>query len=150
MATLRRTTSENPDFERLVALLDADLAKRDGEEHAFYDQFNAIQTLDHVVVLTVDEKAVACGAFKAFDAASFEVKRMYTREEARGKGYAAAVLVELEAWASELRATRMVLETGKRQPEAVAFYKAKGYALTPNYGPYVGMENSLCFQKKLG
>jgi len=42
-----------------------------------------------------------------------------------------------------------MLETGKRQPEAIELYKKSGYKLTPNYGQYAGVENSLCFEKKL-
>jgi hypothetical protein len=42
-----------------------------------------------------------------------------------------------------------VLETGKRQPDAVALYKKCGYKQIPNYGQYIGMENSVCFEKWL-
>ena len=38
-----RTSSDHSDFIQLVRLLDADLKIRDGDEHAFYDQFNKIQ-----------------------------------------------------------------------------------------------------------
>ena len=41
------------------------------------------------------------------------------------------------------------LETGKRQPEAIALYKKKGYSSIHNYGQYAEVPNSLCFEKKL-
>jgi len=53
----------------------------------------------------------------------------------------------LESWASELNFKYCVLETGKRQPEAIALYKKNGYQIIPNYGQYHGIENSICFQK---
>jgi len=76
-----------------------------------------------------------------------EVKRMFTLPESRGQGLATTVLGELETWAAELGFERCVLETGKRQPEAIAFYKKHGYEIIPNYGQYAGIDNSVCFEK---
>jgi len=149
MIKLTRTTSENADFISLVKLLDADLAVRDGDEHSFYDQFNKIATIRHAVVAYEDDKPVACGAIKEFSADSTEVKRMYTLPEYRGKGIAGMVLNELERWAHELGYKSCVLETGKKQPEAIALYSKSGYKNIPNYGQYAGVENSVCFQKVL-
>jgi GNAT superfamily N-acetyltransferase len=78
-----------------------------------------------------------------------EVKRMYTADNHRGKGLATQVLTELENWALELGYSRCILETGKRLPDAVRLYENRGYQLIPNYGQYVEMENSICFEKKL-
>lgn len=150
MPTLTRTTSENPDFRALVALLDQDLAVRDGAEHAFYAQFNKIDLIRHAVVAYLDGEAVGCGAFKEYSAAEVEVKRMYVRPAHRGQGVAAAVLTGLEQWARELGYTACVLETGKKQPEAIRLYEKSGYARTPNYGQYAGVENSVCMRKAVG
>lgn len=149
MITLTRTDSSNPDFVALVKLLDGYLAEKDGREHDFYNQFNKIANLRNVVVCYENGIPKACGAIKRFDDDSMEVKRMFTRPEARGKGLASRVLTELEAWAVELGYEKCVLETGKRQVEAVELYKKKGYSLIPNYGQYIGIENSVCFQKDL-
>jgi len=149
MLKLQRTDSKNLDFIRLVELLDANLAERDGEEHAFYNQFNSIANLDHTVVLYKDKKPVACGAIKKYDSNSMEVKRMYVPPEERGNGYATKVLKDLELWAKELGNTHCILETGKRQPEAIALYEKNGYHRISNYGQYQGVENSVCFQKSL-
>ncbi len=74
---------------------------------------------------------------------------MFVVPEFRGKGAAAAVLSELERWAIELNYNSTVLETGKRQVEAVKFYQKSGYSVIPNYGQYIGIENSVCMQKLL-
>jgi putative acetyltransferase len=92
MPKVIRTSSANNDFQELVELLDRDLAVTDGDEHAFYDQFNKIDSINHVVLLYQDGKAVSCGALKEFSSDTMEVKRMFTRKEYRGKGYAATVL----------------------------------------------------------
>lgn len=149
MIKLIRTNSDNPDFIELVKLLDADLAKRDGEEHAFYDQFNKITHIKHAVVAYTEGLAVGCGAIKEFETTAMEVKRMYTLPQHRGKGLATIVLTELENWATEMSYTSCVLETGKKQPEAIELYKKNGYRIIPNYGQYKGIENSVCFEKKL-
>jgi len=67
--------------------------------------------------------------------------------ESRGKGAASRVLTELERWANELLYKKCILETGKKQPEAIALYKKNGYKLIPNYGQYAEIENSVCFEK---
>jgi putative acetyltransferase len=147
MVRMHRTNSENPDFIALVRLLDADLAIRDGNEHSFYAQFNKIDTIKHAVVAYERDIPVACGAIKEYEPGAMEVKRMYTLPEHRGKRIAAAVLAELEQWAAEMNYTRTVLETGKKQPEAIALYQRCGYAIIPNYGQYAGIDNSVCFEK---
>ena len=85
MANQVRTNSENEDFRELVALLDADLQIRDGAEHSFYAQFNKIDKIRHVVVAYEDEKAVGGGAFREYEPNVAEIKRMYVREENRGR-----------------------------------------------------------------
>ena len=144
-----RTTSENQDFQNLVKQLDAYLAVMDGEEHGFYDQYNKIDSLKNCIVIFDNDEAVACGAIKAFDEKSMEVKRMFTLLERRGKGLASAILNELETWTKELGYKKTILETGKRQTEAVALYQKCGYKIIPNYGQYAGVENSVCFDKTL-
>lgn len=147
--TLLRTDNKNPDFQKLVARLDADLAVRDGEEHAFYHQFNGLEGLERAVVFFQEGQALGCGALKVFDQDSVEIKRMFTDPEARGKGIAAAVLKELERWAASDGFTRMVLETGLRNPEAIGLYEKYGYRRIANFEPYIGIENSVCFEKRI-
>lgn len=149
MIQVLRTNSSHQDFINLVAELDQDLAIRDGEDHSFYAQFNTIATIKYVVVLYENNKPVACGAIKHFDTATFEVKRMYVPEEFRKRGFATKVLQELELWSKELQYHYLVLETGLQQPEAIALYKKNGFTIIPNYGQYIGIENSVCFKKEI-
>ena len=149
MEKLVRTDNSNPDFISLVNLLDADLAERDGEEHGFYAQFNGITQLKNAIVLYQDQAPVACGAFKPLTETTVEVKRMFVQPNHRGKGMASKVLSALETWAKEIGYTSCVLETGLRQPEAIALYKKNGYRIIPNYPPYEGIANSVCFKKSL-
>lgn len=144
-----RTDSAHPDFRMLVRSLDAYLAEKDGDEHAFYDQYNQLDNIRNVIVAYLDKEPVACGAIREISPRVTEVKRMYTRPAFRGRGYAAVVLGELEKWARELGFKKCVLETGLRQTEAVRFYGHNGYRRIPNYGPYAGVENSLCFEKEI-
>ena len=116
MYQIKRTNSENPDFQKLVVELDKDLARRDGDEHAFFAQFNKIAAIKHVVLLYDGERAVGCGAIKEYEEGAMEVKRMFVPPEKRGMGLASLVLKELENWARELGYHRCILETGKKQP----------------------------------
>ena len=149
MLSIKRTTSDNKDFIELVKQLDAELAERDGNEHSFYAQFNKIDKIKYVVIACEDDKPIACGAIKEFSPAAMEVKRMYTLPGYRGKAIASKVLAELEAWTAELSYSKCVLETGLRQPEAIRLYEKNGFNRIPNYGQYAGMENSVCFEKRL-
>lgn len=141
--------SADADFIHLVKSLDAELAQIDGEDHTFYAQYNGIDAIKHTVVLYINEVPVSCGAIKEFEPGIMEVKRMYTVPPQRGKGLAAQVLKELEDWAAELGYQKCVLETGKRQPDAIALYQKSGYTIIPNYGQYTGVDNSVCFEKVL-
>ncbi|HSB01230.1 MAG TPA: GNAT family N-acetyltransferase [Anaerolineales bacterium] len=147
MIKIIRTNSENQDFIQLVKHLDADLAERDGKDHSFYAQFNKIDKIKYVVVAYENDKPVGCGAIKEYAPDTTEVKRMYTSPDSRGKGVASRVLRELEVWALELSYAKCILETGKKQPEAIGLYKKNGYKIIPNYGQYAEIENSLCFEK---
>ncbi len=97
----------------------------------------------------MDEEPVGCGAIKAFDAGIMEIKRMYVKPELRGRGVAVAILQELEKWAAALGVKACILETGVNQPEAISLYKKCRYQIRENYGPYAGVEKSICFQKNL-
>lgn len=149
MIEIIRTESNNPDFIQLVKYLDADLAKRDGADHSFYDQFNKIDKIKSVVLAYENGIASACGGMKEFGPNTMEIKRMFTLPGNRGKGIATRVLAELEKWAAELSCEKCVLETGKRQPEAIRLYEKNGYKNTPNYGRYAEMENSVCMEKSI-
>lgn len=144
-----RTNSKNEDFRRLVSELDADLSMRDGEEHSFYARFNKIDQIKYAIVAYDNEKPVACGAIKAYDHDTMEIKRMFVIPGRRGQGIASNILQLLELWAIELNCSKCLLETGKKQPEAMGLYRKNGYTIIPNYGQYENIDNSVCFEKVL-
>ena len=149
MLTTKRTASSDTDFQTLVKALDTDLKIRDGEEHDFYHQFNKINLIKYAVVAYDGDEAVGCGAVKEYSSDSMEVKRMYVPPQHRGKGIASIILKELESWCKELGYKKCILETGKKQPEAIELYKKNGYIIIPNYGQYSTVANSVCFEKSL-
>lgn len=146
---IKRTNSDDPDFQKLVVELDKDLAIRDGEEHSFFAQFNKIAAIKYAVLVYEGEAAVGCGAIKEYEKGTMEVKRMYVPVEKRGKGIASIVLKELENWAKELKYDKCILETGQKQPEAIRLYRKNNYTVIQNYGQYAGVESSVCFEKYL-
>ena len=149
MSFLKRTTSADNDFQNLVALLDRDLQIRDGDEHSFYAQFNKIDSIKNVVVYYEENEPIGCGAFKQWEPTIAEIKRMFVETEHRSKGIASVILTELENWAIEIGFTACVLETGKKQPEAIRLYTKNNYAIIPNFGQYENVENSVCMKKEL-
>ncbi len=149
MINLVRTNSDNVDFQKLVIDLDKDLRIRDGEDHAFFAQFNKIDAIKHVVVAYKNGEPVGCGAIKQYDENTMEVKRMFVPESFRSQGIASMVLLELEKWAKELNYTKCILETGEKQPEAIHLYHKNNYKIIPNYGQYADVESSVCFEKSL-
>jgi putative acetyltransferase len=144
-----RTNSANPDFQHLVTELDQYLAIRNGDTNDFFVQFNQIDEIKYVVLVYENKEAVACGAMKAYDPKTMEIKRMFVQVEKRGLGLASKVLEELESWAAELNYSKCILETGEDMKEAVGLYRKCSYKVIPNYGQYEHVIDSICFEKEL-
>ncbi len=149
MLNLERTTNENAALRRLIGELDEDLNSRYGDLQKQYNGFNQVDKIDTVVIARIENEAVGCGCFKSFDNEMVEIKRVFVQKSFRGNGIADAILKELETWAAELGFTAAVLETGKGQPEAIRFYTRQGYNIVPNFGQYIGNDNSICMKKIL-
>ncbi|WP_084553905.1 GNAT family N-acetyltransferase [Desulfopila aestuarii] len=145
---LVRTDSNNPAFRDLTRKLDAELHARYGRQQAQYDRHNVVD-LVKTVIGYIDEMPIACGCLKLIASQTVELKRMYVDQKHRKKGYAVSLLQALEAWCIELGINTMILETGKGQPEAIGLYQKCGFAITENFGPYIGNTNSVCMQKQL-
>lgn len=103
-----------------------------------------------------DGQAVASGAWRAHDGdepgfrdGDAELKRMYVVPPARGLGLARAMLAELERTASEAGRSRMLLETGLAQPEAIGLYVSSGYHEIPKFGVYACEPDSRCFARAI-
>lgn len=89
------------------------------------------------------------GRVEAGRLAELEVKRMFVVPSARGRGIARLLLAAAEEVAAALRAQRLVLQTGDRQPEAATLYASAGYTRIPVFEPYLTLPYSLCFEKVL-
>ena len=143
---------------RLNELVQLEYAERYGEGDLTpmaADHFDPPHGL-YLVVYDADGEPVASGGWRAQDATpeghedgDAEIKRMFVVKEARGRGLARAVLAELEASAAAAGRTRMVLETGSRQPEAISLYRSCGYLPVRKFGYYRHEELSLCMGKAL-
>lgn len=144
-----RTSSVHKDFQLLASQLEQELSIRDGDEHEYYAQLNQISEIPQVLIAYEDGSPLGCGAIRAYDDVTMEVKRMYVQPAGRGKGIATALLLELEKWARELGYTACVLETGRNQPEAIALYQKHHYQQIPRFGRYADSANSVCFRKEL-
>ncbi len=149
MIQLQRTNSDNKDFQDLVKELDKDLKIRDGDDHAFFAQFNKIDSIKNVVVAYQNNEAIGCGAFKPYEGKTMEIKRMFVPPQHRGKGIASLILVELEKWCKELNYDTCILETGEKQHEAIGLYHKNNYKVISNFGQYTNVAASICFEKIL-
>lgn len=102
-----------------------------------------------------DGEPVATGAWRRSPVqalggtSAVEIKRMYVVPERRGRGFARSVLAALERTAGAAGHDLAVLETGLRQPEAIALYLSEGYVEIPDFGFYAGHALSRCLAKRL-
>ena len=134
----------------LVAALDADLMRRyPGEPTNGVEPEEFREAGGYFLLARDGADAVGCGAFRPIDARTVEIKRMFIDPRWRGRGIAGAVLDGLEAEARRRGYVRSILETGVRQPEAIAVYRRAGYAEIDAFEPYVGSPLSVCFGKDL-
>ena len=101
------------------------------------------------VVGRLQGAAVACGALRPFADGIVEIKRMYVKPEASGKGIANKMLEVLERSANLMGYKRIVLETGKRQTEAISLYRQAGYTPIPCFRQPNTHASSVCFEKLL-
>jgi hypothetical protein len=147
--TIRRTTSNDKDFQELIKQLDHELWNELQEDQAQYDQYNKVPDLNTVVVVYVNDEPAASGCFKKYNANTVEVKRMFVVKKHRGKGLSKLVLTELENWAAEEGFTYAILETSIHFIPATTLYKRSGYQIIPNYAQYEGLEESVCMKKEL-
>jgi putative acetyltransferase len=96
-----------------------------------------------------DGTPVGCGGLRRIDETHGEIKRMFVAPSARGSGVSTAVLDRLERFGLESGWSRLVLETGTAQPDAIRFYTREGFTPIERYGYYIDSDDSLCFEKTL-
>ena len=156
---LTRVGYDHPDAIRLIAELQAVyVARYGGEDATPLDPAEFAAPGGYFVIGYVDGVAAACGGWRARDTephdpelrdGDAEIKRMYVIATYRGRGIARAVLAELERAAAAAGRRRMVLETGDRQPEAVALYTSEGYRPVAWFGKYRDEPACRCFGKDI-
>jgi GNAT superfamily N-acetyltransferase len=149
---IRRQNYAAPAVQVLLAALGAELLGR-------YDGFDgsggepspsAFEPPDGAFLVGWEgEEPVACGGVCPYDEATAELRRMYVRPDARGRGLSRALLRALEEEARGLRYDFLRLETGDRQPEAIGLYVSSGYLPIPRFGPFADDERSVCLEKRL-
>ena len=137
---------DSPDATMLIGELNAHLSSIYEAEDTFF----SLPVADvFLVARRADGEPLGCGAVRRLDPSTGEIKRMWVRPEAQGRGIAGTIVAELERWAVDNRVDRLVLETGQRQHAAIRLYERAGFTPIPRFGPYVDAPLSLCYEKRL-
>ena len=140
-----------PAARALVAAIQAEYTVRYGGEDATPVDASEFAPPDGLFLIAYDDGVpVGCGGWRRHSADAAELKRMFVMLSARGRGVARALLAELEATAAAAGFTRIVLETGDRQPEAIALYSSSGYRPAERFGYYRDASGSRYLGKQLG
>jgi GNAT superfamily N-acetyltransferase len=152
--TVSAESPRSADAERLLAELSADLSARyeDDDGTAGFNPEDAEGASGAFVVARRNGQAIGCAALRALNAAPVrvgEIKRLYVKPNARGQGVGTAIVHALEALGRDRGFQSLRLETGVRQPEAMALYEHLGYSRIPNYGYYADSPLSVCYEKRL-
>lgn len=150
--TIQRFDILSPTARTLIEALNAELSSRypeDGATHFRLDADEVAEGQGAFLVASRAEKLVGCGAVRRLEAQTGEIKRMYVSPEERGNGVGRALLAALEAEARALGIARLLLETGVRNPEAIALYERAGFSHIAPFGEYVDSPLSVCMGKDL-
>ncbi|MEU9054644.1 GNAT family N-acetyltransferase [Streptomyces sp. NPDC048384] len=156
---IRPVPFDHPDAVKLNDQVQAEYGVRYGDD----GDATALDTADfrppnglYLIAYDALGTPVASGGWRAQDEngegnedGDAELKRMYVIEQMRGRGLARRILAALEDDARAAGRTRMVLETGAKQPEAVALYTSSGYEPCGKFGYYRFHDLSLCYAKAL-
>ena len=143
------TAFDHPDAVALIAEVQQEYVVRYGSEDATpIDPAEFAPPRGLFLVAYVDDVPAACGGWRAHET-DVELKRMYVSPAFRGRGLARALLAELERTAAETGYRRVILETGQRQPEAIALYRSAGYAPVPRFGFYADEPSAVHLGKEV-
>ncbi len=139
----------------LIRDLSAELARQYPDSHggdgagAFKPQDVMVDRAAFVVAWDGDTP-IGCGALRPMENVTVgEVKRMYVRPGARGKGISRLILSALEDFARQHGFRVLRLETGTRQIEAMGLYQSAGYERIDCYGIYINEPLSRCYEKRI-
>lgn len=146
---LREVAFDHADSTMLRSAQRAELTARYGTPDSEPGPPPTAADMTAFFVAYVDGMPAGCGGLRKLSADDSEIKRMYVTPAYRGTGIAVAVLATLEAFGSERGWSRLVLETGTLQPDAVRFYEREGFSRIPNFGEYTDEPLSICYAKTL-
>ncbi len=147
---IRRGAPGDDAAPSLIAAAEAELTDRyGGDEDPAVEPEELTPPRGAFLLASVDGDAVGCGGVRVLSPGVGEIKRMYVAPEARGLGAGRALLTGLEDAARGLGCTALRLETGLRQPEAIALYEDAGYRQIPRYGYWADSPLTVCFEKPL-
>jgi GNAT superfamily N-acetyltransferase len=149
--TIEPSRLDRPEAEALVGALLDELRERYGEEDPDHPLVHELAgpAGGAFLLARVEGRPVGCGGLRRHDDGVAELKRMYVVPDQRGRGVARVLLAAIEAQAARLGYHAIVLETGVRQPEALALYEGHGYERIANFGPYIAAPLSVCLRKEL-
>lgn len=150
--TIGAEPPSSPAARTLIAGLDAELTDRypaPEDNHLDLPSEQLAESQGVFLVARMVGQPVACGALRRIGPDAGEVERMYVLPAARGLGIGRRVLAGLEEYARQLKLSRLVLETGQRQPEAMALYEHAGYSRIDRFGEYVDSPASVCMGKQI-
>ena len=141
---------DHPDAVLLIEQVQQEYVVRyGGRDRDSVDPAQFAPPLGLFLVGYLDGVPVACGGWRSQEPRTVEVKRMYVVPSARGRGLARAMLAELEYAARRAGHRRLILQTGSRQPEAVALYRSSGYGDIPKFGYYATFPRSIHLGKSM-
>ncbi|MBK1812305.1 GNAT family N-acetyltransferase [Clostridium sp. YIM B02505] len=145
-----KTDSKNEDFRKLTELLDENLYELYGEDIKIYSKQNSVDyNLKDVIVIYIDDEPVACGASKEYDNNTIELKRIFVKKANRGQGLSKLIVKQIEELGRSDEYRFGILQTGRKQIEAIKLYERTGYEIIENYGVYIGDDESVCMKKAL-
>jgi GNAT superfamily N-acetyltransferase len=127
---------DDPDVRRLTAAQQAELRARHEGGHEPGTPPSAADVAVGLVARDAGGEALGCGVLRPLEDGVAEIERRYVVPAARVRGLSKLVPAGLEAAARDRGWTTLRLETGPRQPEAVALYEGAGYRRIAAFGPY--------------
>ena len=144
--TILPEESGSPDALELIGKLDEELLTRypPTSLHGM-----APSKVDTFVIARIDGRPVGCGGLLSISEETCEIKRLFVREEHRGRGIARQILKKLESAGLEVGYKKLQLETGDRQPESIGLYESSDYYPIPRFGEYTDDPHSRCYEKML-
>jgi GNAT superfamily N-acetyltransferase len=147
---IRDEAYDGPNAQLLIAAVQAEYVVRyGGPDETPVDPAEFAPPAGLFVIGYLDGLPVAMGGLRRHADGEVEIKRMYVAAAARRMGLARLVLSALEDRATALGATRIVLETGQKQPEAIRLYESAGYTPIAGFGHYRDAPLSLSYAKAL-